>query len=103
VKALGRPELEKAIAALGPNDVLILAEWDRSNPVMLDAFASIERVAARGALLKALDRQWLDLTTPLGKASLLSCRPWLRTSALVFWRVPMGAGQPPRKEASIRA
>ena len=65
-----RPELEKAIAALGPNDVLILAEWDRATRSMLDGIRIIERVAARGALLKALDRQWLDLTTPLGKGIL---------------------------------
>ena len=34
---------------------------------MLDGIRIIERVAARGATFKALDRQWLDLTTPLGK------------------------------------
>jgi DNA invertase Pin-like site-specific DNA recombinase len=65
-----RPELEKAIEALGPNDVLILAEWDRATRSMLDAIRIIERVAARGASLKALDRQWLDLTTLLGKGIL---------------------------------
>ena len=27
-------------------------------------------VSAKGAMLKALDRQWLDLTTPLGKGIL---------------------------------
>ena len=37
---------------------------------MLDGIRIIERVAARGATLKALDRQWLDLTTPLGKGIL---------------------------------
>lgn len=31
------------------------------------AFALSNGFAARGATLKALDRQWLDLTTPLGK------------------------------------
>jgi DNA invertase Pin-like site-specific DNA recombinase len=31
----------------------------------------IERIAAKGAMLKALDRQWLDLTTPLGKGILV--------------------------------
>jgi DNA invertase Pin-like site-specific DNA recombinase len=65
-----RPELEKAIEALGPNDVLILAEWDRATRSMLDGIRIIERVAARRASLKALDRQWLDLTTPLGKGIL---------------------------------
>ena len=37
---------------------------------MFDGIRIIERVAARGALLKALDRQWLDLTTPIGKGFL---------------------------------
>jgi len=32
------------------------------------------RVAARGATFKALDRQWLDLTTPLGKGILVPKR-----------------------------
>ncbi len=65
-----RPELERAIAALARNDVLVLAEWDRATRSMLDGIRIIERVAARGATLKALDRQWLDLTTPLGKGIL---------------------------------
>jgi DNA invertase Pin-like site-specific DNA recombinase len=65
-----RPELEKAIDALGPGDVLVLAEWDRAARSMLDGIRIIERVAARKASLKALDRQWLDLTTTLGKGIL---------------------------------
>ena len=65
-----RPQLEKAIDALGPGDVLVLAEWDRATRSMLDGIRIIERVAARKASLKALDRQWLDLTTPLGKGIL---------------------------------
>jgi DNA invertase Pin-like site-specific DNA recombinase len=66
----GVRRLQLAIEALGPNDVLILAEWDRATRSMLDGIRIIERVAARGASLKALDRQWLDLTTPLGKGIL---------------------------------
>ena len=31
-----RPELEKAIDALGKSDVLVLAEWDRATRSMLD-------------------------------------------------------------------
>jgi DNA invertase Pin-like site-specific DNA recombinase len=65
-----RPQLEKAIDTLGPGDVLVLAEWDRATRSMLDGIRIIERVAAREATLKALDRQWLDLTTPLGKGIL---------------------------------
>ncbi len=66
-EGLRRPQLEKAIEALGASDILVLAEWDRATRSMLDGIRIIERVAARGAMLKALDRQWLDLTTPLGK------------------------------------
>jgi DNA invertase Pin-like site-specific DNA recombinase len=65
-----RAQLEKAIEALAEGDVLVLAEWDRATRSMLDGIRIIERVAARGASLKALDRQWLDLTTPLGKGIL---------------------------------
>src|SRR5262245_53867251 len=62
-----RPELEKAIGALGTGDVLVLAEWDRATRSMMDGVAIIERIGARGALVKALDKPHLDLTTPLGR------------------------------------
>src|SRR5262249_60871906 len=60
----------KAIEALAPGDVLVLAEWDRVTRSMLDGIKIIERVAARGATFKALDRKWLDLTTPIGRGIL---------------------------------
>ena len=65
-----RPQLERAIETLGSGDILVLAEWDRATRSMVDGIRIIERVAARGAALKALDRQWLDLTTPVGKGIL---------------------------------
>lgn len=65
-----RPELEKAIASLEVDDVLILAEWDRATRSMADGIKIMERVHERGALIKVLDRQWLDLTTPIGKGIL---------------------------------
>jgi DNA invertase Pin-like site-specific DNA recombinase len=63
----GRPQLERAIDALGTGDVLVVAEWDRATRSMLDGVALIERINARGALLKALDKPYLDLTTPIGR------------------------------------
>ena len=51
-----RPELEKAISALGTGDVLVLAEWDRCTRSMIDGVAIIERINARGALVKVLDK-----------------------------------------------
>ena len=62
-----RPELEKAISALGTGDILVVAEWDRATRSMMDGVALIERINARGALVKALDKPHLDLTTPLGR------------------------------------
>ena len=63
----GRPELEKAIDELGTGDVLVLAEWDRCTRSMFDGIHLIERINARGALIKVLDKPYLDLTTPLGR------------------------------------
>ena len=63
----GRPELEKAIDVLGKGDILIVAEWDRATRSMMDGVAIIERIHARGALIKVLDKPHLDLTTPIGR------------------------------------
>jgi DNA invertase Pin-like site-specific DNA recombinase len=62
-----RPELEKAIDMLGTGDVLVVAEWDRATRSMMDGIAIIDRVLARGALVKVLDKAHLDLTTTIGK------------------------------------
>lgn len=65
-----RPQLEKAIDELGTGDVLVLAEWDRCTRSMDDGIAIIKRVVERQALVKVLDRNYLDLTTPTGKGIL---------------------------------
>jgi len=62
-----RPELEKAIDELGKGDCLVVAEWDRATRSMFDGIHLIERIYARGALIKVLDKPHLDLTTPLGR------------------------------------
>lgn len=66
----GRPELEKAIDMLGAGDVLVLAEWDRATRSMYDGIAIMQRVHARGAAIKVLDKPHLDLTTPIGQGFL---------------------------------
>jgi len=63
----GRPELEKAIDELGKGDILVVAEWDRTTRSMFDGIHIIERINARGALIKVLDKPHLDLTTSLGR------------------------------------
>jgi DNA invertase Pin-like site-specific DNA recombinase len=67
---MGRPQLEKAIAALETGDVLVLPEWDRATRSMLDGIHIIQRVAARGALVKVLDKPYLDLTSTMGQGIL---------------------------------
>jgi DNA invertase Pin-like site-specific DNA recombinase len=66
----GRPELERAINSLGAGDVLVLAEWDRATRSMFDGIAIMQRVHARGASIKVLDKPHLDLTTKIGQGFL---------------------------------
>jgi DNA invertase Pin-like site-specific DNA recombinase len=66
----GRPELEAAIDALGKGDILILAEWDRATRSMFDGISIMQRVHARGAAIKVLDKPHLDLTTKIGQGFL---------------------------------
>jgi DNA invertase Pin-like site-specific DNA recombinase len=68
--ARNRPELERAINSLGTGDVLVLAEWDRCTRSMIDGIDIIERLHARGALIKVLDKPHLDLTSTIGKGFL---------------------------------
>jgi DNA invertase Pin-like site-specific DNA recombinase len=62
-----RPELERAIDALGTGDILVVAEWDRAIRSMFDSIEIIKRINDRGVLIKVLDKPLLDLTTPLGR------------------------------------
>ncbi len=66
----GRPELERVIEALSEGDVLILAEWDHATRSMFDGISIMQRVHARGAAIKVLDKPHVDLTTKIGKGFL---------------------------------
>lgn len=66
----GRPQLTRALKSLAAGDVLVLAEWDRATRSMHDGLAIITQVKEQGATIKALDRSWCDLTTPLGEGIL---------------------------------
>ncbi len=64
----GTTHLAKAIDQLGKGDILVVvAEWDRATRSMFDGIHLIERINARGALIKVLHKPHLDLTTPLGR------------------------------------
>lgn len=66
----GRPELEKAIESLRSGDILVIAEWDRATRSMYDGLAIMQRIVGKGALIKVLDKSYLDLTTALGQGLL---------------------------------
>lgn len=65
-----RPQLEKAIDALGIGWVLVVAEWDRATRSMMDGIEIMQRIAARDAYIKVLDKPHLDLTSPVGRGLL---------------------------------
>lgn len=65
-----RPQLERAIDALGAEDILVIAEWGGATLSMMDGIGIIQWVADRSATVKILDKPWLDLTTPMGKGIL---------------------------------
>lgn len=65
-----RPQLARALAALRPGDIFVVAEWDRATRSMTDGFDLMSRIHSAGATIRVLDRAALDLTTPMGRAVL---------------------------------
>lgn len=65
-----RPQLARALAYLKKGDVFVVAEWDRATRSMMDGLHLMTQIHAKGATIKVLDRNSLDLTTPTGRAVL---------------------------------
>ena len=63
----GRPELARALDDLDTGDELVIAEWDRATRSMWDGLQIIKAVIDAGATLKVLDRDYIDLKTPMGR------------------------------------
>ena len=63
----GRPQLAAALDALDRGDELVIAEWDRATRSMWDGLQIIKSVIDTGAIIKVLDRSYIDLTTPMGR------------------------------------
>jgi DNA invertase Pin-like site-specific DNA recombinase len=63
----GRPELAAALDVLDRRDELVIAEWDRATRSMWDVLQIIKAVIDVGAVIKVLDRSYIDLTTPMGR------------------------------------
>lgn len=65
-----RPELKKALAALGAGDTLVVTRLDRLARSTFDLLETVRTVEASGARLKSLAEAWADTTTPAGRLML---------------------------------
>jgi DNA invertase Pin-like site-specific DNA recombinase len=63
----GRPQLRRAIDALAPGDELVIAEWDRATRSMWDGLQILKEITDAHAIVRVLDRTYIDLTTPMGR------------------------------------
>ena len=63
----GRPALAEALAELDEGDELVIAEWDRATRSMWDGLQIIKTVIDARASIRVLDRNYIDLTTPMGR------------------------------------
>lgn len=62
-----RKELQKLLAAIGANDVLIVTRLDRLARSTIDLLSTLNAVAGKDARFKSLAEPWADTTTPAGR------------------------------------
>ena len=64
--ARGRPELERLMAHLRKDDLLVVARLDRLARSTIDLLHIAERIKEKQAGLQSLDEPWADTTSPSG-------------------------------------
>ena len=65
-----RPQLAKAIAALGDGDTLVVCKLDRLARSTRDLLNTLDAIRKAGATFKSLGDPWADTTTPHGRLML---------------------------------
>jgi DNA invertase Pin-like site-specific DNA recombinase len=65
-----RPQLRRALAALGTGDTLVVTRLDRLARSTRDLLNVLYEVGEKGALFKSLHDTWADTTTPHGRLML---------------------------------
>lgn len=61
-----RPELEKLLEQLRPEDTIIVSDLSRVSRSVKDLFSIVDTINQRNANLKSLKEPWADTTTPQG-------------------------------------
>lgn len=69
-RAEGRKALAKALAALGPGDVLLVTRLDRLARSTRDLLNTLDAITKTGAGFRSLADAWADTTTPHGRLML---------------------------------
>jgi DNA invertase Pin-like site-specific DNA recombinase len=62
-----RRQLQRALTALGPDDVLLVTRLDRLARSTRDLLNTLDAVSKAGAKFKSLADSWADTTTPHGE------------------------------------
>jgi DNA invertase Pin-like site-specific DNA recombinase len=62
-----RAQLARAVASLGPGDVLLVTKLDRLARSTRDLLNTLAALGDKGAAFKSLGDPWADTTTPHGK------------------------------------
>src|SRR5215468_3745965 len=65
-----RPQLAKAIGALGEGDTLVVCKLDRLARSTRDLLNTLDAIGKAGATFRSLSDQWADTTTPHGRLML---------------------------------
>lgn len=65
-----RPQLAKAISALGSGDTLLVTRLDRLARSTRDLLNLLSQIGEAGATFKSLSDTWIDTTSPTGKLML---------------------------------
>jgi DNA invertase Pin-like site-specific DNA recombinase len=62
-----RPELDKLLDQLRPDDIIVVSELTRLSRSIRDLFVLVDMIHQKGAHLKSMKEPWLDTTTSHGK------------------------------------
>ena len=70
VRTVDRPQLAKAIQALGQGDTLVVCKLDRLARTTRDLLNTLATIGERGATFKSLGDPWADTTSAHGRLML---------------------------------